>query len=675
MALLEGLTWAKFMEISETETTEGKYGIPRFDGSPQLLQEYSFRVRMRALQEKSMTETEVKKLGPLGVRLVEGLRGPALHIVKNISPDVLASEKGPDTILQDLTTALRPRRQQEARELYMAGAKEHGPLSRQHGEPMSTYILRRKAWWAILQDLDSEIKLPEVILAEQILSNAKVSEDHMLMIRTSLNQKITVQGVCDELLNQHGGLHQREKRGSFGQPSSSWKPRAYKGNFGKFNIGKGKFKGSGYWVQEEQDDGAEEAYHGMAWSNEAWDNVSQNLGYEDDLGNQTAETYHADYEYVESEDVAGTVLAAMIADGLDEQYDQESADYAADIAQAEAEAYFLRQQAQSKGHSGFGHGQRYEVRGELSLEERKARVTALKSRTSCRRCGQKGHWSGDAACPKGAGKGKRPHSSGSSTTTSSSKSKGLGKPGRTSGPSKPRQVYFAVTEDVLEDGQALLAYKGDFSRVPPPSSLSAQQAPTTLSGMLQWRGPQGTSQSADAALSTASQGSWQLTEGPDWDNQMLFEALQANRDVVIDQMVAATQQMEVDQGPGLLMAQGEEEIRTEPDKDEEEELIPVPSVQPRRLSRLSRRRLRLPLLHSRRHARTRRSPRKAPMATCGSGSAWNVVFDGRARRTRTTAAPRSRMSWTIIPPTVDIATFLAEARTAMSGSGTVSTAT
>ena len=117
------------------------YGIARFDGSLHQLQEYSFRVRMRSLKEKSMDQGELKKIGSLGLRLVEELRGPALHIIKSIPEEVLSTEKGPDTIAQTLVKALRPRRQQEARELYLAGAKDHGPLSRQWGEPIATFKL------------------------------------------------------------------------------------------------------------------------------------------------------------------------------------------------------------------------------------------------------------------------------------------------------------------------------------------------------------------------------------------------------------------------------------------------------------------------------------------------------------------------------------------------------
>ena len=41
---------------------------------------------------------------------------------------------------------------------------------------MSTYLVRRQAWYQVLTDLDKELKLPEVILAEQVLVNAGLTD-------------------------------------------------------------------------------------------------------------------------------------------------------------------------------------------------------------------------------------------------------------------------------------------------------------------------------------------------------------------------------------------------------------------------------------------------------------------------------------------------------------------
>ncbi|CAE7591026.1 RE1 [Symbiodinium sp. CCMP2592] len=611
-SLLEGLTWQKFTEISESESTEGKYGIPRFDGSLHLLQEYSYRVRMRAKKEKEMDPGEVKKLGPLGMRLIEGLRGPALHIVKSLKDETIVSpEKGPEAILQALTNALRPRRQQEARELYLAGSKEHGILSRQHGEPMSTYILRRRSWYAMLTDLDNEIKLPELLLAEQILMNANVTEEHQLMIRTSLNQVISVEGICNELVNQHGNLHLREKRTP--QP---WKFRP--GGKGH-QPWKGKWKNSsGYFTEgvaeDAWEDPAAEGYWGQA--EPGWDSHSQSLGgCEEDLGSgYLGSESPGDYMYQEEDDLALNVFAAMVAEGLDETADQESAEYASDVIQAETEVFFARQRAQQKGHAGFSAGKRYEVRGQLSLEERKARVTALKSRTTCRACGAKGHWSGDSACPKGKGKG-RPGSSSSASTSATKGPKGKGKDPGKHGSHKPRTVYFAVREDVEDQPNGYMASRGDFTNVPPPSDLDSPPqprvatsldgvAPTSLTEMLNWSGraaegptsratapsfslpsprpvstatfPTASSSSASATACsppTASASSqWSLVPGKDWDHEMLFAALRENSDVVMDQLLAQARGSE-QQTAGPMVVERLEDIP-------EPELRAVPVTEP-----------------------------------------------------------------------------------------------
>ena len=75
MAVLELLKWSNFSSAEEISSTEGKAGVPRYDGDPLRLMEYSFRCRLRQAREKQMPEEELKKQGPLGLRLVDGLRG------------------------------------------------------------------------------------------------------------------------------------------------------------------------------------------------------------------------------------------------------------------------------------------------------------------------------------------------------------------------------------------------------------------------------------------------------------------------------------------------------------------------------------------------------------------------------------------------------------------------
>ena len=62
----------------EDLNSESKFGIPRFGGEAAGLAEYAFRVRARVQRESLMDKDETRKYGPLGLRLMEGLRGPAL---------------------------------------------------------------------------------------------------------------------------------------------------------------------------------------------------------------------------------------------------------------------------------------------------------------------------------------------------------------------------------------------------------------------------------------------------------------------------------------------------------------------------------------------------------------------------------------------------------------------
>ena len=85
-SILASLTFAQFLaEDSGGATTEGRQGgIPRYNGDVTRLNEWIFRTRMLAQKEKSMAETEQKKLGNLALRLVEGLSGQALKIAQQL---------------------------------------------------------------------------------------------------------------------------------------------------------------------------------------------------------------------------------------------------------------------------------------------------------------------------------------------------------------------------------------------------------------------------------------------------------------------------------------------------------------------------------------------------------------------------------------------------------------
>ena len=236
MALLDTLRYdggqsATSLANAEDANSEGKYGIPRFGGEPHGLQEYLYRVRARAARESHMDPSEVKKLGPLGLRLLEGLRGNAFKLAQQIEVSKLGEKDGHEALLLLFEKSLKPRKDLEARELYAAGARDGGLLARQTGEAMSSYVLRRRTWWSHLQQLDDSIQVSEGILAEQMLQNSGLTDDQKLMIRTTLHGKLTVDKVGNELLNQHPRIQDRERhlprRGfnSFRDHKKDWKGR------------------------------------------------------------------------------------------------------------------------------------------------------------------------------------------------------------------------------------------------------------------------------------------------------------------------------------------------------------------------------------------------------------------------------------------------------------------
>ena len=387
MALLDNLRYdggvaATISNAAEDASAEGKFGIPRFNGDPSALQEYLYRVRARAAREAHMDQSEVKKLGPLGLRLLEGLRGSAFKIAQQVTIEDLGKKEGHEQLLSLLERSLKPRKDLEARELYAAGSRDGGILSRQPGEAMSSYVMRRRAWWSYLQQLDDSLQVSENILAEQMLQNSGLTDDQKLMIRTTLHGKLSVDKVANELLNQHPRIQEREKehhRKPFHHFAKDYK-RDWKGRNGK-----------GYSRSYAAIDDDETAT--------PWDLQSQSLaGFTEDLGDVEWEDDDESYLSV-TEDADHFMTEYMgwyVEEGLDLE-SEEACALAAEALQLEYEAYSVRSHAKGKGHGGFAGQRHFEVSGSLSLQEKRARLQQLKLKTECRKCGQKGHWSGDNA--------------------------------------------------------------------------------------------------------------------------------------------------------------------------------------------------------------------------------------------------------------------------------------
>ena len=191
---------------------------------------------------------------------------------------------------------------------------------------------------------------------------------------------------------QHSKNHEKEKGSSFGK---GYKSSPFKGLGKGSNPSKGKWRS--YYVEDDD-------------KQESRESASQSFGgYEDITDDHTVYRAGTAELCADEYDPIHVAYQAMNDERLDEE-DPEAIEHAADILQAESEAYHAQLHAQSPGHYGFwskGHGRQFQVQGSLSVEEKRQRVQALKLKSSCRQCGQVGHWANDPIWPKGFGKGKR----------------------------------------------------------------------------------------------------------------------------------------------------------------------------------------------------------------------------------------------------------------------------
>ena len=84
------------------ETCSPNSGCASCCGQVEEWANYKFQINALEMKEKAMSENGRKKLGPLALRLVERLQGPALQIAKGIGLEKLAELEGVTRLLEAL---------------------------------------------------------------------------------------------------------------------------------------------------------------------------------------------------------------------------------------------------------------------------------------------------------------------------------------------------------------------------------------------------------------------------------------------------------------------------------------------------------------------------------------------------------------------------------------------
>ena len=154
-----------------------KTGIPFYDGSAMMFDEWKFRVSAKkaALEGKEAAEKK-QGLMDLAARILDGLSGDAFSAATDIGIEKLVSEEGVDLLVERIRQGLTGKKILEAKDLYKEGLRDDGILVWSIGESMASYGTRRIRWARKLKELDSDYAFSEQVQADMILEHSRLTE-------------------------------------------------------------------------------------------------------------------------------------------------------------------------------------------------------------------------------------------------------------------------------------------------------------------------------------------------------------------------------------------------------------------------------------------------------------------------------------------------------------------
>ena len=136
------------------------------------------------------TSTKPVGRGPLVNKIVEGLRGDAFAIARDVGLDQLTAAGGLEHLITQIKAHVFPRAQEEAKELFRAGRRIGGPLVRESLEPtMLSYTQRRRRWWKTLIELDPLMQLSDSLRMELMLELSGLSRQEGRVIQACATRK------------------------------------------------------------------------------------------------------------------------------------------------------------------------------------------------------------------------------------------------------------------------------------------------------------------------------------------------------------------------------------------------------------------------------------------------------------------------------------------------------
>ncbi|CAE7946174.1 unnamed protein product [Symbiodinium sp. KB8] len=254
------------------------------------------------------THWAVKLCTEMVQKVVEGLRGEAFELARDIGIEAMTAPGGLKAFIQSLREIVFPRASEEARELFRAGQRP-GALARQTGESMLSYISRRRRWWKLLKTLDPSIELSEPMRVELLLELSGLTRQEALVIKACRSGP-SFEATGATLVEHYTGVHLKEGR-ALGAATS----RIGAGKGGKFGTpkGRGKYKPftkKAYPAIAEEDDYLEDYPQEEP---QEWEETSYPAWEDDDSGQ--AEPLELDPDLAEAGHAIQLELAAHAAFG------------------------------------------------------------------------------------------------------------------------------------------------------------------------------------------------------------------------------------------------------------------------------------------------------------------------------------------------------------------------
>lgn len=132
---------------------ETKSGAYIYTGDALNYHEWQFRTNLR------LQACEEKDVPGIVSKIVEGLRGDALHAAMEIGLEDIKTVKGVQRLMEIIHKRAFPLASSEAKNLLDQGNKPGGVMSRQAGESMVSYIDRRRRWWKMVKTMDDTVTI------------------------------------------------------------------------------------------------------------------------------------------------------------------------------------------------------------------------------------------------------------------------------------------------------------------------------------------------------------------------------------------------------------------------------------------------------------------------------------------------------------------------------------